>query len=98
MLNIRSTPLFSAWVKNVYSLCVEGVETRAQSYTGALLSPAFVANMGVKPSRFTQLMDSYPLIEYTAYFPHFNPLLSRLYTVSTVPTITEDREKIRKDS
>lgn len=93
-----STLLSTAWVKNVYSLCVEGVETRAQSYTGTVLSPAFVTNTGVKPSRFTQLMDSYPLIEYTAYFRHFNLLLSRLYTVSTVPTITEDKEKIRKDS
>lgn len=93
MLNIHATSLFSTWVKNVYSLCVEGVVNRAQSYTDTYKS-TFTPNLTrVQPTTFTQLVDSFAPFVYTANFRYFNLLNAHLYTVSTAPTIKKNKKK-----
>lgn len=93
MLNIHTTPLFSTWVKNVYSLCVEGVINSAH------LSPTMnnhlltTLNQRVKLSFSTASITSFTPSLYTANFPYFNLLNIHLYTLSTVPTIKKNKKK-----
>ena len=93
MRNIRRTSLSQAWVKNVYSLCVEGVTTSVQSYTGSLLTMLKATWVRVQPTGYTQTMDSFTPGSYTANFGNFNLLNVHLYTLSTAPTIKKNKKK-----
>jgi len=84
MLNIS---LFSAWVKNVYSLCVEGVTKCVNLYTGVGTQTTQAHKVVVQPSTFTQVMDTFPPTLYTPKFSFLPLVITDLYTVSTVPTI-----------
>ncbi len=92
MHNIYTTSLFTAWVKNVYSLCVEGVVTSAQSYTGSLQNVLQLTTTRVQPLSFTHTIDSFTPALYTANFLNFNLLNRHLYTLSTAPTIKKKKE------
>lgn len=92
MRNIHATSLSTAWVKNVYSLCVEGMVNSAQSYTLCLLSTINYLRARVQPTSFTHTMDSFTPALYTANFPYFNLLSTHLYTLSTAPTIKKKKE------
>lgn len=87
------TSLFQTWVKNVYSLCVEGVVTRAKSYTGRPMNAPQSTQPRVQPLLFTQILDSFAPTSYTANFNYFNLLSSHLYTLSTPPTINKMNKK-----
>lgn len=90
---MRSTHLFQTWVKNVYSMCAEGV------VNGVNLSPLTnmhlpaTSNLGVQPTVFTHTFNSFAPSMYTANFSHFNPLSIHLYTLSTPPTIKKNKKK-----
>lgn len=93
MRNIHTIPLSFAWVKNVYSLCVEGVVTRAQSYTGGLKANLQAIQTSVQTPFSTNIVTSFTPSLYTANFAHFNLLNDHLYTLSTVPTIKKNKKK-----
>lgn len=80
------------WVKNVYSLCVEGVVTRAQSYTAYIYTQLEAAALRVKPSLFTSFLNSFTPYVYTPLFTSLPLVNSHLYTVSTAPTIKKKKE------
>jgi len=90
---LRRTFLPQAWVKNVYSLCVDGVVTRAQSYTGSVHNAIKTFTVRVQPIVITNSMDSFTPSLYTANFSIFNLLTGHLYTLSTVPTIKKIKKK-----
>lgn len=92
MHNIHTTPLLSTWVKNVYSLCVEGIVTGVQSYTGSLKSMQQAASQRVQLAFSTNTINSFAPTLYTANFTHFNLLSKHLYTLSTIPTIKKTKK------
>lgn len=81
--------MLKAWVKNVYSLCVESGIQCVRSYTGVYTSTISQPSTRVKPSVFTQLPTSFTPAQYTAFYRHFNLLINRLYTISTAPIINK---------
>lgn len=93
MLNIQPTPLFSTWVKNVYSLCVEGVVNRVNSSTYTYVGPLSPHSLRVQTPVLPNTMTSFTPFLYTAKLPLFNLLYSHLYTLSTVPTIKKNKKK-----
>jgi hypothetical protein len=90
---MHSTHLLQAWVKNVYSLCVEGVINGAQSYTAQLTSLARSIAMRVQPPIFTHTFNSFTPSMYSVNSSHFNLLSTHLYTLSTPPTIKKIKKK-----
>jgi hypothetical protein len=88
-------PLFQTWVKNVYSLCREGVVTSAQSYTGSLVTTPKATWVRVQPTGYTHTMDSFTPALYTVKFSLFNLLNTYLYTLSTAPTIKKRKENMK---
>lgn len=93
MLNIRTNPLSFAWVKNVYSLCVEGVVNSAQSYTGSLKASLQAIQIGVQPTFSTNTLDSFTPGLYTANFYRLPDTDYYLSTLSTAPTIKKNKKK-----
>ena len=87
MLNIHTTPLSQAWVKNVYSLWASSGSTCAQSYTGLYSLNDKRHTVGVQPHLYTQLTTSFAPSLFTVFFVKFNLLITRLYTLSTAPII-----------
>jgi len=85
--------MFNAWVKNVHSLCVEGVVTSAYSYTGTLSSSEISSVIRAQPSLITSFLNSFTPYSYTAFFTQFNLLITHLYTVSTAPIIKKNKKK-----
>lgn len=51
--------MLNAWVKNVYSLCVEGVVNRAKSYTGGVYQHSNPLTLRVQTPSFTQSLDMF---------------------------------------
>lgn len=82
-----------AWVKNVYSLCVERVVNRAYSYTAYVYKSANPQNLRVQPSFFTHILDSFTPIVYTPIFASLPQVNTDFCTVSTVPTIKKMKKK-----
>ena len=93
MLKLRAISLSTAWVKNVYSLCVEGVVNRVQSYTAQLQSTICHLRLRVQPTSFTHSLDSFTPALYTANFPNLTDTNTYLYTLSTAPTIKKNKKK-----
>lgn len=87
MLNNHVNPLSQAWVKNVYSLCVERGYTCGSLYTDMRTTTTSTINMGVKPQSYTQLTTSFTPYIFTAIFSNLYLLIHHLYTVSTGPII-----------
>lgn len=85
--------LFSTWVKNVYSLCVEGVVICVRSYTGLADTRTHLLSNRVQPSTFTHIMDSFTPSLYTPIFSALPQVNTHLYTLSTVPTIKKNKKK-----
>jgi hypothetical protein len=85
------TILFTAWVKNVHSLCVEGVVTRAQSYTGMYKTFTQSFTVWVKAPSFAQVIDTFPPSLYTPIFHQLPDKNSQLSTLSTAPIIKKKR-------
>lgn len=81
------------WVKNVYSLGIQGVITRGQSSTATYPHLSIHKNMGVKPLSYTHNPQSFSPYLYTRFLRRFNLLFSSLSTLSTPPTITKTKEK-----
>lgn len=80
------------WVKNVYSLCVEGVVNRAQSYT-TLWTRAFNPyTLWVQPSSYTHSVDSFPPSLYTSNIRYLTETKDYLSPLSTAPTINKKKE------
>ena len=81
------------WVKNVYSLCTQGVITSAQSYTPLGQLPHNSQVVRVQPQVIPLFLNSFTPYSYTAFFSQFNLLITHLYTVSTAPIIKKKKEK-----
>lgn len=81
------------WVKNVYSLCVEGVLTRVNLYTASLSTNNPTLHTRVQTLRFTQTFDSFTPSLYTPFSRILHLLSTGLYTLSTPPTIKKNKEK-----
>lgn len=92
MLNSYAIPLPQTWVKNVYSLCVEGVVKGVQLYTGGHTSTLVATEQRAQPTTFTHILDSFTPALYTVNFRNFNQLITHLYTLSTGPTIKKKKE------
>lgn len=92
MLNTQNN-LSTTWVKNVYSLCVQGMVTSARSYTGWVYSTVNTASPRVQPLTYTHSVNSFPPSLYTLIFRLFNLLSIHLYTLSTPPTINKMKKK-----
>ncbi len=91
--SVSMSSTLTAWVKNVYSLCVEGVVTRAYSYTPHVNTTTQATTPRVKPQVFTSFLNSFIPTLYTAFFPPLPLLDTHLYTISTVPTIKKMNKK-----
>jgi len=85
--------MLKTWVKNVYSLCVQGVVNSAKSYTASLPSPMNTQVMGVKPTHFTHFLDNFPPSLYTPKIALLSLETTHLCTLSTVPTINKTNKK-----
>ncbi len=77
------------WVKNVYSMCVQGRVTRVRSYTAIHQVIQTAVQNSVQQPTFTHFMPSFTPALYTPMFSVFNPLIVHFYTVSTPPIITK---------
>jgi hypothetical protein len=84
--------MLNTWVKNVYSLCVEGVVNRAKSYTGGVYQHSNPLTLRVQTPSFTQSLDRFTPSLYTPFFNFLHLLTAHLYTLSTVPTIKKTKE------
>ena len=85
--------VFTTWVKNVHSLCVEGVVNRVNlSPTTKTYLPT-TTNSWVKPQLFTHILDSFTPTIYTANFTSLPLVNPHLYTLSTYPTINKMNKK-----
>lgn len=82
-----------AWVKNVYSLCVEGVVNSAQSYTVSTTSTQSPIDIRVQPQVIPLFLNSFTPYSYTAIFTRLHLLFTHLYTVSTAPIIKKNKKK-----
>ena len=85
--------MLSTWVKNVYSLCVEGVVNSARSYTALLQTTARALYVGAKASVFTHFVDTFPPDYSTANFAYITDATRPFYTVSTAPIIKKMNKK-----
>ena len=84
---------FLTWVKNVYSLCVEGVVTGVQSYTGSLRTTLQASTARAQLPFFTHLIPTLQPTLYTAKNRQLTPTSYHLYTLSTAPTIKKNKKK-----
>ncbi len=82
-----------AWVKNVYSLCVEGVVNRAQSCTALHIQATQPIYGSVKPQLLTNYSDSFTPQLYTTISRYLHLLVNQFYTVSTAPIIIRTKKK-----
>lgn len=89
---MRNTLVYN-WVKNVYSLCVEGRVNRAQIYTLPYTHFSALPTTRVKPSFFTKYSSGFTPHLYTLFLPKLPLIHSHLYTVSTAPIITRTKKK-----
>lgn len=89
---MRSTSLFIAWVKNVYSLCVDSAVSSVYPYTGAYFTQYSTNKKRVQPTFSTHSLDSFAPRIYTPIFAYLPLLHSGLFTVSTYPTINKMKE------
>ncbi len=89
---MHSPTLFSTWVKNVYSLCVEGVVICGRSYTGWVQNVHAAIQTSVQPTIFTQVITTFPPALYTGKNNHLTDVNSELSLLSTVPTIKKMKE------
>jgi hypothetical protein len=86
-------PLLSAWVKNVYSLCVEGVVNSGRLSPIYQLPLTHYPSLGAQPTSFTQVVDTFPPSLYTPKILQLTDTYSHLYTLSTPPTIKKNKKK-----
>ncbi len=84
MLN---TSLPQTWVKNVYSLWVEGVVNRVNLSTANENQLTSVIQTRVQPTFSTKFINTYPLYLYTAFFRQLTDINLPLSTLSTPPII-----------
>lgn len=85
--------MLKAWVKNVYSLCVDGVFHGGYSYTGerkTFYSPAICR---VQPTFSTYFIPTFSPYSYTAIFSNLPLIKSDFYTLSTAPIISKMNKK-----
>lgn len=87
-----STTLFLAWVKNVYSLCVDSVLKGVYSYTGTNFNYTNYVVGRVQTPLFTHSLDSFTPTLYTPTFTSLPLLITGLYTQSTPPTIIKKKK------
>lgn len=83
--------LLSTWVKNVYSLCGTGVAKCVNLYTSLYVTSTYSRTQRVKPTIFTQVLDTFPPSLYTPKFAFLPLENSHLYTLSTAPIIKKKR-------
>ena len=81
-----------AWVKNVYSLCVEGVVNRAQSYTTLWTKALNHYTVWVQTISYTHSVDSFPPSLYTPKIQQLTDTRSYFSPLSTAPTINKKKE------
>lgn len=89
---MHSSTLSSTWVKNVYSLCVEGVVICGRSYTEWVQNLIATINTRVQPAFHTQFFTTFPPVLYTAKNGQLTDMMSYLSPLSTVPTIKKMKE------
>lgn len=89
---MRSTSLPTVWVKNVYSLCVDGAVSSAHLYTGSYFNQHSTYTKRVQTLFSTHSLDSFTPALYTSIFAYLPLLISGLFTVSTYPTINKMKE------
>ena len=75
------------WVKNVYSLWVEGVVNRANLSTPSEKQRTTATQQRVQPTFSTMFINMYPLYLYTAFFRQLTDTILPLSTLSTAPII-----------
>lgn len=86
----KTTPL-QAWVKNVYSLCVKGVQTRVYLYTAPYKKHTNLVYRWVKPHTFTHSIHRASPHLYTPHFSLLTDINLPLSTVSTAPIIKKNK-------
>jgi len=90
--------MYNTWVKNVYNLRTLASKSSGIVSTRPHLlcanSPVCVYRTWFFPAVILQLSPQL----YTPIFQKLHLLLSRLYTVSTAPTITETKEKKERNT
>lgn len=89
---MHSNTLPQTWVKNVYSLCVEGVVICVRSYTGWVQNLVTIHTVRVQPTIRTQLITTFPLSLYTGENSYITDATTDLSPLSTVPTIKKKKE------
>lgn len=89
MLKTTSYSPVYKWVKNVYSMCAQGVFTCVSIFTGARTSPISTHLNRVQTPLLPRFLTSFTPASYTGFFNQFNLLYTQLYPLSTAPTITK---------
>lgn len=84
---MHSPTLSSAWVKNVYNMCVISVISRAYLSPAARTTTLFTYQPSAKPLFSTHIMNTFPPTLYTAFFGKITDTITHLYTFSTPPII-----------
>lgn len=85
--------MLNTWVKNVYSLCVQGMENRGYLSTLRMQTTHYTQPARVQTPSFTQTIRNFPPIVYTPKNRQITPLTYHLYTLSTPPTIKKNKKK-----
>ena len=93
MRNTRRTTMFVAWVKNVYSLCLQSTKTRGYLSTPGLLTTSDHPSIRAQLPFFTHLIPTLQPTLYTAKNHQLTPTSYHLYTLSTAPTIKKNKKK-----
>ena len=93
MRNTRRTTMFVAWVKNVYSLCLQSTKTRGYLSTPQLLTTNNHSSTRAQLPFFTHFIPTLQPAVYTAKNSQLTPINYHLYTLSTAPTIKKNKKK-----
>ena len=90
---IHTTPLFIAWVKNVYSVCVPSFYTRKTSVRMPTeTAPHYIKALmrSVQSTIITRTINTLPPSQYTAFIRKLH-LLSTTYTQYPQPLLLRPR-------
>lgn len=91
MLNTLAPHLPAAWVKNVYSLCVERALKCVNLSPSTRRQLTTATQPRVQPTSFTQLIRIFPLYSYTPIFRQLTDTNFPFSTLSTAPIIKKKR-------
>jgi len=85
--------MFKAWVKNVYSLCVEGVLNGVYTYTPFTPHYQLPSHQSAQPIKNALFINRFTPASYTPISSQLHLIYTHLYTLPTAPIIKKNKKK-----